>query len=384
MAGVPVQPDVLQWAAVRSGRGMSDFEHRFAAWRDWLEGDKQPTMRQVEDVAKFTHVPFGVFFLQEPPEVELPIADFRIGAKGQRATPSQELLDVILTSQVRQAWYRDYALANGRESTDISPLVSESDVIAAALSVATDLQFSVDHRRRMSREDARNHLRHAFERLGGIVVFTSMVGNDNHRGLSRDEFRGFTLADPIAPLIFVNTADDTLSGQVFTFIHEYVHAASGQSGVGDEDPVKGEAQAGLESWCNAVAAEVLVPKADLRHEFRHDEPLRGELDRLAQRYIASTLTVLIKLRTTGLLPRSGFDALLEAERQHVNAALADRPARSGGDHYLNQPFRLGELYSRAVITETLRGNVTYTEAFQLLGFRSADQIDRYARKLGMR
>ncbi|UOE44154.1 ImmA/IrrE family metallo-endopeptidase [Agromyces larvae] len=383
--GVPVAPDVLHWAARRSGRDDSEFERKFPAWHQWLVGEKAPTIKQVEQVARYSHVPFGVFFLTEPPTVELPIPDFRLGIHGKAALPSQELLDVIEACQLRQAWYRDFALANEFGPARVTRLGPELDVTEAALAIADDLQFGVDARKRITRTEARNHLRHAFEDLGGIAVFTSMVGNDNSRPLKREEFRGFTLADDVAPLVFVNTSDDTLSGQLFTFLHEYAHAARGQSGVSDEDQLdRGTVPAdGIEQWCNAVAAEVLVPAADLRAEFRPAAPLRGELDRLAARYHASTLTVLIKLRDVGLIQREGFDRVFQAEQRHVADTLAKRAEASGGNHYLNQPFRLGENFSRAVIRETRRGAVSYVEAFRLLGMRSATQLEKYAKSLGM-
>jgi Zn-dependent peptidase ImmA (M78 family) len=382
---VPVEPEVLHWAADRSGRDEADFERAFPGWHAWVDGAKAPTIKQLEEVARYAHVPFGVFFLTEPPAVDLPIPDYRLGEHGKLDTPSQELLDVIQASQIRQGWYRDYALANEIGSAAVTRIDAGTDAVSAARTIAGDLDFGVDVRRRLGREDARNHLRRVFERLGGVAVFTSMVGNDNHRGLSREEFRGFTLADPIVPLIFVNTANDTLTGQLFTFLHEYAHVARGETGVSDEEPTQiGRATDGVESWCNAVAAEVLVPAADLRAEYRSAEPLRDELDRLSRRYHASTLTVLLKLRDAKLIEAAGFSTVFDDEVRHVNAVLATRPERSGGNHYLNQPFRLGEAFSRAVITETRRGAVGYVEALRLLGMRSVDQLDRYATSLGMR
>ncbi|WP_308798968.1 hypothetical protein [Agromyces silvae] len=182
---VPIEPDVLHWAAGRSGRDDADFERHFPAWNAWINGAKAPTMKQIEEVPRYSHVPFGFFFLAEPPAVDLPIPDYRLGADGRADVPSQELLDVIEACQIRQAWYRDYALANEVGPAGVTRIDADTDVMTAAQLITRDLGFDVAARRSMTREDARNHLRHAFERLGGIAVFTSMVGNDNHRALSR-------------------------------------------------------------------------------------------------------------------------------------------------------------------------------------------------------
>ena len=37
-----------------------------------------------------------------------------------------------------------------------------------------------------------------------VAVINGVVGNNTHRRLSVEEFRGFALTDPYAPLIFVN------------------------------------------------------------------------------------------------------------------------------------------------------------------------------------
>jgi hypothetical protein len=43
----------------------------------WISGEVQPTLRQLEEFARLTHTPIGYFFLSEPPELALPVPDFR-------------------------------------------------------------------------------------------------------------------------------------------------------------------------------------------------------------------------------------------------------------------------------------------------------------------
>ena len=75
----------------------------------WEQGEKQLTLRELEDFAKATHVPFGCLFLSEPPEENLPIPDFRpVGERFRRPGPS--LLDTIYSMQQRVAWLREERL----------------------------------------------------------------------------------------------------------------------------------------------------------------------------------------------------------------------------------------------------------------------------------
>lgn len=379
---VPVARGLLEWALERSGRSTDDFQSHFGAWDRWVTGRAEPTLKQVEEIARYAHLPFGVLFLTEPPAVELPIPDYRLGVEGDAREPSQDLLDVIDISIQRQAWFVDYAERNQLGTAAIRRWDHAADVTEVARGIEEELGYGVDQRVGMSRTDARNHLRRRFEAMGGLPVFTSMVGNNTHRLLSRAEFRGFTLASDVAPLIFVNTNDDTLSGQIFTFLHEYAHVVRGQSGVSDEDPTE-SIDSGVEGWCNAVAGEVLVPEVDLRSHFRATVDLHEELDRLAARYHCSTLVVLLRLVAAGMIPRDGFSDVYAAERDRVDEILRRQPRREGGDFYRNQPFRVGEKLSRVVLAEVAAGRASYTDAFKLLGLRNVSQLDAYGNTLGV-
>ena len=382
-ARVAVRPPVLEWSRHRGGKDTAAMRKKFHEWDLWMTQEAQPTLRQAQDLAAYTHVPFGMLLLDSPPVVELPIPDFRVTGEGKEQ-PSQDLLDTIYLSQQRQGWFEDYLGRFGAEPLGFVGSAKGAAVDEAAAMISDALEYGLATRATLrTTDDARKHLIRAFEQLGGLVVASSMVGNNTHRMLDRDEFRGFTLQSATAPLVFVN-AHDTKPGQVFSLLHEFGHVWHGDTGVSvGGDPLTG-AGAAIERWCDEVAAEIAVPKKDLVRRFESHRPLTVELERLADFYRCSTLVILIRLRSVGLFSNDGFDAAYEAELGRLLALIGDRSTSSGGDFYNNQPFRIGERLSRALISDTRRGATPLTEALRLMALGSTAVFDAYASRLEAR
>jgi Zn-dependent peptidase ImmA (M78 family) len=106
-------------------------------------------------------------------------------------------------------------------------------------------------------------LRVAAEAAGVFVVTNGIVGNNTHRKLDVDEFRGFVLVDDLAPFIFINGADGK-AAQMFTLAHELAHVWCGQSGVFDLRDLQPTGD-DVEQVCNKIAAEFLAPAGELRN-----------------------------------------------------------------------------------------------------------------------
>ena len=114
MVRATVNPNVLQWALIRSGDSAA-VQQKFPRLADWMAGRASPSLKQMEDFAKASRVPVGFLFLKEPPEEYLPIADLRTFEGRGVQTPSPDLLDTLYLCQRRQAWYQEYAEETGEE-----------------------------------------------------------------------------------------------------------------------------------------------------------------------------------------------------------------------------------------------------------------------------
>jgi Zn-dependent peptidase ImmA (M78 family) len=375
---VDISPAMLSWALDVTGADEEGLHRRFKVDK-WLNAEARPTLKQLQDFARAAGVPFGYLLLPQPPAWSLPVPDFREGFEGT-PTPSANLVAVLGQSQRRQEWYRDYVLGLGGEPLEFVGSAASLEPIEAAERIRGALGFEVSARRG-TWADTRKALLRSFEALGGLTVATSMVDNNTRRSLDENEFRGFALVDDIAPLVFVNTRQ-TLNGQIFTLAHEFAHVWRGASGIGNEDP-RTEGQSEIERWCNAVASEVLVPRADLesRHAAVASVPLTEALDALAHDFRCGTLVVLQALHRTGVRRIDNYASAYDQEVARLRS-LSTASEGGGGDHYNNQPFRVGERLSRALIADALEGRTSIDEAMRLMSMKSLSTFDEYVRRLG--
>lgn len=376
-ARVDVSPAVLTWALEVTGADPEGLESRFNI-AGWLGREVAPTLKQLQSFATAAGVPFGYLLLSHPPEWALPIADFREGFADARP-PSADLLAVIRMSQRRQEWYREHAMTLGAEELPFVGSAADMAPEDAAARIRAALGFEVSERSGTWR-DARKYLLRSFEEIGGLTVATSMVGNNTHRPLNENEFRGFTLVDPIAPLVFVNTRQ-SLNGQIFTLAHELAHVWRGTSRIGNEEP-RSEGQSEVERWCNAVASEVLVPRDELRSHYAavSGASLTQALDELARTFRCGTLVVLQALHRTGIRRINDFATAYDDEVDRLRRFT--EKSDDGGNFYYIQPYRIGERLSRALIADALEGRTPMTEALRLMSLKSVSVFDSYARRLG--
>jgi transcriptional regulator with XRE-family HTH domain len=122
---VSVAPHMLQWARTRSRRPPEDFA-KFSRLDEWIAGESQPTVRQLEAYARATYTPFGFFFLAAPPTEVLPVPDFRTFSDQELADPTPDLLDTIYACEQRQDWYREFAESQNFDPVDLVASLSES------------------------------------------------------------------------------------------------------------------------------------------------------------------------------------------------------------------------------------------------------------------
>jgi len=381
MTRVSIQPSMLTWARERAGLGQGDLARRFPKLVAWERGEQSPTLRQLEEFARAVHVPVGYLFLPAPPAEPLPVPDLRTLADQPVAQPSPELLDTLYLCQQRQDWFREYAQWHGLPPVPFVGAASRQDEpVRVAADMRETLGLSVGERQQLRTwTDALRQMADKAEEAGVLVMASSVVGNNPHRKLDVAEFRGFALVDDLAPLVFLNSADSK-AAQMFTLAHELAHVWLGESGVSDVEAGRRPTHQ-IERWCNAVAAELLVPQDDFRAQYRPGTSLADEIQRLARHYKVSTLVILRRVFDGGFLDEQGLWAAYRQELERLRTL--ERRGTGGGDFYRTLSVRTGWRFASAVVASTLEGQTLFQEAFRLLGIRKTATFYTAARELGV-
>ncbi|MCX8099745.1 MAG: ImmA/IrrE family metallo-endopeptidase [Geminicoccaceae bacterium] len=364
--GVPIRPETLSWAMRRAGAGEETLAKALGIRRPdrvraWLAGSARPTHAQTHKIARKLDVPFSTLLTPPPSgEPELPLPDFRRGDT-RRRPPSPELEAVILDALRKRDWYREYR-------SDPNPRLRRYRDKApdeAATLVRSALELSSLRRKAKSWSDFRSRLRDAIEeKLDVLVLLNSIVGNDTHRPLDQNEFSGFALADPIAPLIFVNTRG-SVARSIFTLAHELGHVVTGEDAL-DSDPLP-DVDEERERFSDRFAAELLMPRSDFRSEWSqltNFEPTQKCL-KLAEKFRVSARATLVRARELGVIDPQAFarareDILLLEKKEE------DGQTGGGGDFRHLLDARNSKRFVKAVFEAAGTGDLTYTYAARLL------------------
>ena len=378
---VPVNPDLLHWALERANVSADALAEKFPKLNDWLGGELATTLKQLEAFANATHTAIGLLFLPQPPEEPLPIPDFRTLPETRLSRPSVDLLDTIYLCQQRQAWYRDHQRLQGEVAVAFVRSVSAADKVpGVAAGIAQAIGFDLAERQQSPNwSEALRRFISRVEQAGILVMVSGVVGSNTRRPLNVEEFRGFALADPLAPLIFIN-GRDSKAAQMFTLAHELAHLWLGESGVSDVQAAT-QPDEKIERWCNAVAAELLVPLAQLRPVYDRENELHEEMRRLARRFKVSTLVIVRRLFDLGVFDQERLWATYRAELERVKALSAREGG--GGDFYNTLSARTGKRFVTALVASTLEGQTQFTDAFRMLGIKKTATFYEEARRLGL-
>ena len=371
----PVTPDVLKWARESINVSVAEAAKRAKVpnqrLEDWERGEGMPTVAKLRDLADLYRRPLAVFFLPEPPAGYSTIRDFRRLPDLAEHAWSRALHKVYRRAVDQQETMVELAEDDLAPQVPTAEVTDDPEIVAgrlrSALGISIEEQFSW-----RKPEDALKGWIEAVEDLGVLVLRTS--------DLDLEEMRGFSLPHDEAPVVVVNALDFP-RGQAFTLLHELAHLALRTAGLCDTYEPDGAADKRVETFCNAVAAAIAMPKEEfLKESLVAPTGARSwdqaDLVVLSTRWSVSTEAILRRLVTFGRATPAFYGAkrseYLAFYRKHREEERAKRKAakKNGGPPPHRMAIRdRGAPYVRTVLDAYHRDAISLSSTSWALGLK---------------
>ena len=363
-----INPAVLRWAREAQGLSVDEVALRLKRKPEeidsWEMGANAPTYSQLEKLAyKVYRRPLAVFFLPKPPmEPDLKrefrsLPDFEI----ERLAPATRYqLRKARALQISLNELNDGKNPSGRKIFRDLSLSTSAIVSGAAAQIRAYLGVTL--KEQSSWASADEALKQWRDRVEAVGIF---VFKDSFK---QKEISGFCIYDNEFPIIYINNST-AKTRQIFTIGHELVHLllhinaiAKLDEGYVDFLPA---AERRIETFCNAIAAEVLVPEEDFNVRVRGVVPTNDRaIAQLARAYNVSRELILRKILERGLIDNAYYK---EKSRDWATQAVG---GGGGGDYYATQASYLGNSYLRLVFSRHYQGKINLEQVADYLGVRS--------------
>ncbi|HWX85000.1 MAG TPA: ImmA/IrrE family metallo-endopeptidase [Xanthobacteraceae bacterium] len=220
--------------------------------------------------------------------------------------------------------------------------------------------------------DAFSVLRAGAEKAGVFVLLMGNLGT-HHTDIDVRIFRGFALADDVAPFVVINEKDSRAAWS-FTLLHELAHIWLGQTGISGYD---GEAD--VERFCDSVAARFLLAPTELEQiqiSTRDITELKERVSAFAVERNLSRKMVAYNLLRSNAITRSIYAGLNEAFDNDRISQKKDQDVSEGGPNYYTvRAHRIGPGLIGVVRRMVAARALSTTKAAKVLGVKPT-AVDR--------
>lgn len=372
---IQLSVDTLSWAAASKGHTLSDFARSLYQTDNTVEKISKGllTLSQVRKFSNEAKVPFGYLFLDKPPfeyKPDTSFVDFRTTTN--QKPYSIEFKETLKDIEHKQTWYKNYLVSNNAQPLSFVGKFKNQNKVDTS-QVASDIRtnLKLESIKASSADEYFSQLSRACENIGVLVFKNSVLINNTRRPLNPEEFRGFVISDEYAPAIFINGADSK-NATIFTLIHEIAHVWLGESGVSDTDI---NTSNGTEARCNAIAAEVLVPKIQFLEQWKiQDENLKLKIIRLNKYFKVSELVIARTALTNKLID---FNTYQEVKNATNEAWQAYKQVNKGKELVLPSIVMV-RLKNSRTITDTV---ISLVKSNQMLPSEASILLNKSAMKI---
>ncbi|NEY91850.1 ImmA/IrrE family metallo-endopeptidase [Tabrizicola oligotrophica] len=387
-----INPAVLVWARETAGLSIEEAAHKIGLTSGTRgtdaeklaameTGERAPSQAQLAKMASAYHRPLLALYMAEPPRPADRGEDFRTMRTPVAPQEAARLDALVRDVRTRQSILRDM-MEDDEDAEPINfvgtlsvrtPIQQAAGRIKAALGIEDDRGF---RRGMRDPQDLFAELRRRAESLRVFVILLGDLGS-HHTAISPKVFRGFAVADNLAPMIVIND-QDAKAAWSFTLIHELAHIFVGNTGVSGL-PTTAEPHtpnARIERFCNDVAGELLLPDQALARVPRLAtiEAVMQEAETLCRDWHISKAMAAYRLWREKKTDAETYGEVVRIlgeqwKRQRANDKEKNRNSESGPNYYIVRRHRLGDALLRFVGHGLRADAVTHTTAAKILGVR---------------
>lgn len=369
-----VSPKILVWARETASLSLAEAAKKASISPGTLKlaevGTGNVSTTQLEKLAIVYKRPLAAFYLSEVPESPVALPDFRRlpGGAGRALSPS-------LALELRRARQRrDETIKLASELEEDLPEFSarfslEDSVVRVATALRKKLDVSLEIQRDWrSSEKALKAWKTAVERAGILVFEMSRV--------PVSEVRGVAIHYDILPVIVLNGAD-AASARTFSLFHELAHIVLGVSAIDDgleSETGLSDHERRVEAFCNAIAAEILVPELAIRTLIDRisDAGAVEQIAATAKAFSVSREVIARRLVSLGRIGSSRYAELQEQFRSEYSAFLVEKKKKSSGapSPTVIQARNLSRTLSRLALNAYEQDQLSLNGVSEILGVRA--------------
>lgn len=341
-------------------------------WLKWEQGEEKPTTNQLITLAsKLDRTP-AFFYLEDVPDEEEPLSEFRTINNTSLETASPKLISAIREAhRNREELFRLYEEMNRAPKMIPKYYVAGPTTEEIAKEVREWLEVTYEMQTSWtSSSNALTNWKNLLEEQDLYVL--------QYPSVEVSECRGFAIAEDQFPVIGINSRD-SYNARIFTLLHELAHVLFRNSVLINDSLTNyfGNNQT-LEQRCNRLAAEILVPGEDTVREFKRNILSVREIQRLSNRFRVSGYVMLIRLKNLDLITQEEYN-WLEPEFSFYNQNTG---GSDGGDPYYNRIVQKGRLFLKASFQSYFNGQITVAELANLTGWKVPNLNELAAKTFG--
>lgn len=374
----PINAEILKWARIDAGLSISDVSTSTKISQDklndWEQGENNPSVVQLEKLAKEYFRPALTFYLNEPPEPTSNIADFRT-ISDDIVNHSNNLRQLVARTKARQDEIVELLLEED-ESPPLIDFIGKFSVKDSAHDIASHMRSLFfakgSPRNRLDKDSYFRWIRNRAQDLGVYVLLQGDLGS-HHSDIQPEEFRGFALVHPIAPFVVIND-NDAKAALIFTLLHELAHLWVGNSGISNANPFDASVNLKrLEILCNEVAGEFLMPEKAFKDVWKLNKhlELNEAIVEISKNFHVSRAAVAYRLKLHKLISNAEWFRLYSLYKSQWRARKTKQRDSDGAPNYtIIRKYQLGERLIKTVLNALDTGDLSYIRASRILGTNS--------------